>query len=492
MSMLCGRRRWTALSGLVCALLLMVFSGPLRGQSRDRDDEILKRLRQLEERVAKLEQGAKKKVQPAETKQERPDQTEGQAQAEEGQQTVEVQELRRQVGVLAEEIEKMRSGEKELSLSPEGARALGLGPAAAAVYRKSHGVSIAGYGEMLYQNFGAEDQAGTAVHRLSSLDFLRGVLYAGYRFNDRFLFNSELELEHASTGEGDEEKGEASWEFAYIDYLANPHLTIRGGLLLMPMGLTNEFHEPTVFLGTRRSETETHIIPSTWRETGFGVVGSAGIFNYRAYLVNGLDASGFSPEGLREGRQGGSKAKAADLAFVGRLDVTPRPGLMFGGSLYRGNAGQNQFRVQGRNLGIGTTIGEVHSQVQLRGVDFRGLYARADISDAALLNQALGLSGQEGVASTLQGGYLQFGYNLLSQRSESTSLTPYYRFEKLETQSEVALGFQRNPSLDRTFHTLGMEFKPIYNIVIKSDFQWVRNPAKSGVDRFNIALGYSF
>ena len=55
-----------------------------------------------------------------------------------------------------------------------------------------------------------------------------------------------------------------------------------------------EMHEPTVFLGAVRPETETRIIPSTWRENGFGIFGDVGGFAYRTYVVNGLDAGGFS------------------------------------------------------------------------------------------------------------------------------------------------------------------------------------------------------
>src|SRR5690606_5504586 len=117
----------------------------------------------------------------------------------------------------------------------------------------------------------------------------------------------EIEFEHASTGQG----GEVSVEFAYLDYLATPHLGVRAGMVLVPMGFVNELHEPTTFLGTTRPLTESTIIPTTWRENGAGVFGDIGDFSYRAYVINGLDAvgggssraGGFSAAGLRGGRQ---------------------------------------------------------------------------------------------------------------------------------------------------------------------------------------------
>lgn len=463
----------------LCTLLLAIGAVPglasdtLQDSLNKKIEELEVRVRNLEEKQAQAQTQASKGVQAA---------------ADQEPKAVELQELRRQFDVLAAELEKLRSGEPEIEIPEARARTLGLGSSAASIYRKKQGVSIAGYGEMVYENFNDMNESGTAVRRGSQLDFLRAILYAGYRFNDKFIFNSETEFEHATTGKS----GEASVEFAYLDYLANPHLTVRGGLLLIPMGLTNEYHEPNAFLGVRRSETETRIIPSTWRENGVGLLGSAGRFSYRAYLINGLDAGGFSSDGLRGGRQQGSRAKASNMAFVGRLDVAPTPGLFFGGSLFTGNAGQGQFAFGGRELKVGTTLGEIHAQAQLRGLDFRALYARAALDDVAELNRVRNLSGAASIGQIMQGGYVQVGYNLLSQYRESTRLTPYYRFEKLNTQSEVPGGFSMDPSRNRKFFTLGLEFRPILNIVLKTDYQWVRTRGKSGLNQFNIGLGYAF
>jgi hypothetical protein len=398
-------------------------------------------------------------------------------------QNPEVAEIQRKLDVLAAEVEKLRSGEPEVEVAPERAKNLGLSPSAASVYRKQKGVSLAGYGEMLYENFATRNQSGTSVNRGAQMDFLRAVFYAGYRFSDKFVFNSEIELEHAN---------EVWVEFAYVDYMARPEFNLRGGLLLMPMGLTNEFHEPNVFLGAKRSETESRLIPSTWRENGFGILGTAGKLSYRAYLVSGLNAGGFAADGLRGGRQRGSRARTTDPAFVGRTDFTPFAGTFFGASVYTGGSAQNQYQVDGRTLDVQTTIAEVHGQVQLRGLDLRGLYARANLDEVAELNQSRSLTGQLSIAETMQGGYAQIGYNILSQIRENVALTPYYRFEKLNTHDKVAAGFTSDPVRDGTFHTFGIEFRPINNVVVKTDYQWVRNPANVGVNQFNIGLGYSF
>ena len=135
--------------------------------------------------------------------------------AEDAEQPPTIEELERRVNLLADEIERLRSGEaQEVALSDEDLRALGLAPSAAATYRRSQGVSIAGYGEMLYENFASEDERGRPASGGAQLDFLRAIIYAGYRFNDKFLFNSEIEIKHAN---------EISVEFAYVDYLPHFH-----------------------------------------------------------------------------------------------------------------------------------------------------------------------------------------------------------------------------------------------------------------------------
>jgi hypothetical protein len=404
--------------------------------------------------------------------------------AEEAEQ-IDLEELERRIEVLAAELEQLRSGETgRVELGEAEARALGLAPSAAALYRQKRGVSIAGYGEMLYENFASEDESGAATGGGARADFLRAILYAGYRFSDRFLFNSEIEVEHAD---------EIFVEFAYVDFLVNDALALRGGMVLLPMGLVNEFHEPNVFIGAKRPETEQAIIPSTWRENGFGVHGSKGRLAYRAYVVNGLRGSAFGAGGVRGGRQKGSAALADDLAFSARLDVTPTPGVFFGASLYTGGSGQGEVALDGRDLQVGTTIFDLHGQAQIRGFDLRGLYARASIDDAADLNAALELSGSSGVAETMEGFYLQVGYNVLSRvAGTKVSLLPYYRYEKVDTQKTMPAGFVRSRSTKRTLNTLGVEVKPLPSVVLKLDYQLVSNDAGTGRNQLNVNLGYAF
>ncbi len=403
-----------------------------------------------------------------------------------------IEELRRQIDVLTREIENLKSAAPEKA-APSGARgAFGLGPAASKVYGSTRGVSIGGYGEVLYQNFSDERENGGVSGRSDTIDLLRAVFYFGYKFDDRFLFNSEVEYEHATTGEGSEEKGEVSVEFAYLDYLLRPELNVRGGLVLVPLGFINELHEPPVFLGARRPEVERRIIPATWRDLGVGVFGDAGAFAYRAYLVNGLDASGFDAASpIREGRQGGSDARAEDFAVTGRLDFTGLPGLLVGASGYTGGSAQGR-EADGKSFDARVTLLDAHAEWRWRGVQARALAVRGSIGDAADVNRLNGLSGAESVPKRFVGGYVEAGYDVLFRRGGAASLVPFGRWERFDTQDEVPSGFLADRSNDVRLWTVGVQYRPIPQVVVKLDYQDVHNGRRIGVNQWNVALGWLF
>ena len=449
-------------------LVASLVATPLWGQQED----IEERLRDLERRVELLQEMLA------------------------GQDSAQIAEIRRQIDAITREIEELKLGQEVVVEADIGL--YGLGPAASKVYRVQQGVSIGGYGEMLYQNFAASRENGSPAGVKDQLDFLRGVVYVGYKFNDRILFNSEIEFEHASTSQA----GSVSLEFAYLDYFIADPIAARAGLVLVPMGFINEQHEPTTFLGSERPATERYIIPTTWRENGLGVFGQAGGFAYRGYVVNGLDAigggsskaSGFSAEGLRGGRQKGSKAVAEDFAGVARVDYMGVLSLLFGTSVYAGNSGQSNVVPTDSSATIGalTVIWEGHAQYRAHGLDLRGLFALANVDDVVGINAAQGYTGDESVGERLTGWYLQGGYDVLHSVNTPHQLVPYVRYEQINTQDRVPQGFSANPANDRQMITVGAEWKPILNLAVKADYLINKNEADTGVNQFNVNIGYLF
>jgi outer membrane murein-binding lipoprotein Lpp len=375
-------------------------------------------------------------------------------------QSPDVAELRREIDVLSREIEALKQSKVAAPEASMPAQNSGLGVAASKVYRSEPGVSIGGYGEFAYIKGDGD---------FARADVLRAVLYTGYKFSNRALFNSELEVEDASTEAG----GNVNIEFAYLDYLLHPGANVRAGLVLVPMGLVNEQHEPTAYLASTRPLTETLVIPATWSELGGGVFGDSGRWSYRAYLMTGLRGAAFtSEEGLREGRQGGGNAIAEDFAAVGRADFHPFEGTMFGGSLYSGNSGQGARSSTGSRIHGKVTLGEVHADSHFRGVSLRALYARGTAGDTTELAEST-----DAIAHHFNGWYFEGGYDIASMFARGNqSITPFVRYERVNT------------GLRATVFTTGVAWKPMPQSVVKVDWQ----KPQGGTDRYDVSLGYIF
>lgn len=408
------------------------------------------------------------------------------------------QQMEQKIDALTREIENNKLGEAASRGETRYESKHGFAPAAAKVYHIQKGISFGGYGEMVYKDPDNQRDNGTASGSKREVDFLRAILYTGYKFNDKILFNSELEFEHASTTSGGE-RGEVSVELAYLDFLLSKPAGIRTGLLLVPMGFTNELHEPTVFHGALRPSVEQNIIPTTWRENGVGVFGELGGFSYRSYLMAGLQAtmdtgvSGFSASsGLRGGRSKGAKSKAEDLGWVGRVDYTAIPGVLLGGSFYTGQSGQNATTTSGQEIDAPVTLWELHASAEFKGLELRGLYTKGTIGEVSLINSKNGYTGSNSVGERLFGGYAQAAYNVLSHVNTNQYLAPFVRYERYDTQQRVPAGFTKNAANSRTEFTYGLTYKPIPQVVIKGDWQDYDNQAGTGVDQFNLGFGYIF
>lgn len=397
-----------------------------------------------------------------------------------------VKTLERKTDVLSQEVEKLRTN---LTIPDEAKykSAYGLGPAASKVYQVGKGLSIGGYGEGSYQAV-----TGDKGSKKDTVDLKRLVLYAGYKFSDRILFNSEIEFEHGTTGEGSEEKGEVSVEFAALDFFIDPMANVRAGLVLMPMGFINQIHEPPFYFGNNRPMVEQVIIPSTWREMGVGLFGQlTPDLTYTTYLVNGLNAEGFASSGIREARGIGSQAKAEDFGYVARMDYTPAqlPGVTLGGSAYVGNSGQGTD-FGGRKADVFTQLYEGHVQVKYHGLEFRTLGSWGHIGDADILSAAAGQT----IGSENYGWYSEVGYDVLPLLIPDTLqyLAPFFRYEQMDTIASAPTGFADDLSQDRKIYQFGLQYKPIPNVVIKADY---RNfTAKKGdlPDDFNLGFGFIF
>ncbi len=411
------------------------------------------------------------------------------------------------VDALAEEVRRLKL---EVAAPESEYRShAGMGPAASKVYFSPRGLAIGGYGEINYENF--IDQPG----RKDRTDLLRAVLYTGYKFSDRIVFNSELEFEHGHTGK----KGAVEVEFAYLDFILSPYAAIRAGNVLVPIGFLNEMHEPPFFHGVLRPDVERNLIPTTWNENAVGLYGHAGWLRYKAYLMNGLQAfsdqkcvtdtkgtpdkaddvsvcdrgnRGFTAGSwIREGRARGSEAFAETFAGVLNLTAQPWAPLLLGATVYYGYAGQGT-KLDGATIEAPVLLAEGHAGLTWKGLELRALFAVGTLNDEGVVSLKQGQT----VASRVMGGYGEVAYDVLGRflPDWGQSLSPFVRGEFLELHDEVPAGLAANPALSSVTVTAGLSYRPIPNVVAKVDFQHRRSEAMTGakLDQVNVGLGFAF
>ena len=337
----------------------------------------------------------------------------------------------------------------------------GLGAAASKVYYSKSPLSIGGYGEMYYAHTSNSGSANT-----SKVDVYRFVPYIGYKFTDNIILNVELEFEHGGVEAGD--GGEVIVEFMYLDFLLNEHANLRVGHMLMPMGLINERHEPTLFTTVQRPNTSKYLIPSTWHESGVMAFGNiTDGLQYKVAGVTGLDSSNTGDKWIRNGRGGSFENKNPDLGFTARLDYTGTNGLLLGASTY---------------LDSSITMWDVHADYKVGPFRAYGVYTQTTRDDEDATAAGNG-------ATDAQGGFLNIGYDMFSFISGTNQKLPLFvQFESVSPEEDL-VNANGTDSIDTT--TIGINYFPHDQVVLKLDYAMSeRNSVDS--DTISASIGFIF
>ena len=339
--------------------------------------------------------------------------------------------LEEKLEIMQQEIEELKANSKN---SSTGHNSTGHG--------SSGSTTIGGYGEVVYNNYRDGSKKNEA-------DLKRFIVFLGHKFSDRVKLFSELEVEHAKA---DKEGGEVAMEQAYIQYGLNDTMNTRMGLMLMPIGIINETHEPTTFYGVERNEVESRIIPTTWREIGIALQGEAGQgLEYNFGISTTPDASRYkdASKGFRDMRTSGRQVAANDLGLFGALNFRGVPGLLVGASVFSGDTAQDgnsavpKPALAGANAKL--TLWDVHAKYTIGGLDLQALYAKGSLSDTAQINAAAGLTAGSNKAApeSFYGWYAQAAYRVWQQGDKDVA--PFVRYERYNTQDSVAAGYTTDP-----------------------------------------------
>jgi len=360
------------------------------------------------------------------------------------------------------------------------------------------GTTLWGYGQIDYNR-------PTSNPADAKADLTRAVIGFNHVFDESTRVYGELEWEHAVTS--NEDQGESEVEQLYVEHALAPSYGVRLGLMLVPMGLLNEHHEPTQYYGVERNFVETAIIPSTWREGGVAGYGNSDSgWQWDIGLVTGPDLGKWDPTSS-EGRESplGSihqelqLASAHDLSLWGRLNWLGVPGLNVGASVFAGRIGQDTSKQTGGDVNFPAddsrlVLGEVHTRWQTGPFDFTALYSRGTISDTQALNLTF-LGQPTPVPKSFWGGYLQGAWRALEWNV--SALVPFARYEEFNTAAAYAeqpMGLGTPAAPTQRVWTVGANYYLNPNVVFKIDYQGFRydDPALNYGDRIDLGIGYQF
>lgn len=323
--------------------------------------------------------------------------------------------------------------------------------------------AIGGYAEMharYEQVDGVTEEAGFSLKRWN--------IFTATQVSDFVRIAAELEFE-----DGGEE---IIIEYAAIDVGIHPAFSIRGGMLLSPLGKFNLSHDSPRNEAVDRPMVSTGLLGVALSEPGlgaFGLVGLRGLgrLTYEAYAVNGFNEGLIerSPDGTRvfNGRSNFEDNNSSP-ALVGRIAFSPRVGFEVGLSGHHG--AYNVYQLDGEQVDDrrDLTIAVLDVEATVAGFRLEGEVAQVRVELPPTMTGVF--------ASRQQGFYLQatrrFGEGLVTTMPNSY-FTALARVDMVDFDRNVAGDLERRV-------TLGVNFRPTSDTAIKLDY--LRGRSR---DRFN-------
>lgn len=359
-------------------------------------------------------------------------------------------------------------------------------------------LTIGGYAQIDYNQ-----PINSGIYNNGKLDVHRLVLLFGYKFNSRTQFITEIEVEHVK---------EIYVEQAFLDYRINNYMNLRAGLMLIPMGIVNEYHEPPTFNGVERPLLDKYIVPTTWRELGVGLTGNIPNANlrYQAYIVNGFASYNNGPtlrgtDALRKGRQKGAESFMSSPNLATKVEYYGFRGLNLGLSGYVGNTQSTLYNgleknntdavTQADSSVVGISMIGLDARYNMKGVMIRGQLNYANISNTEQYNFISNSDDKiNDLGSALFGYYIEAGYNVFqSAKNIKTHLIPFIRYSEVDTHHKTAAEIEQNDAYKRTIVTTGLGWKVSPGAIFKADMQFIKTKADESANTvFNAGVGIWF
>ncbi len=347
----------------------------------------------------------------------------------------------------------------------------------------------------LYAHVDYNQKLESGIRHAGKMDVHRVVTLFGYQFGRNTQFVSEIEVEHVK---------EIFVEQAFVKHRLTKGISVRAGLMLVPMGFVNEMHEPTFFYSVERPLLDKVIIPTTWREIGVGISGLINDLDlkYQLYLFNnplgydnGAKVGGRS--GFRNARQKGAESVVSTLpGLSGQIEYYGIDNFKLGLSAYHGKTNttlindfpeitsETQEFIDSSTVTM--TMATVHSSLNVSQWTLRGQYTLATYANT----QAYNAFGDTDVPEMMHGLYLVAAYDFL--KDQNVNLEPFFRFSHLNNHLRVNDNLEENNAFSQNIYTMGVNYKPHPGVVFKIDYQFFNKGDNSNFRQVNAGIGVWF
>lgn len=369
----------------------------------------------------------------------------------------------------------------------------GLALAASKIFFSDKRYSISGFGEFNFVPYqeGVNRDVGDLELYYSGL--YRFATFFGYRFSDKFIWNSEFQIELLH-----DRDQEVHYEIvieAFVDYIAADYLKARLGFYPLTIGYVNNNDEPVQFYSVNRAEVERIITPSTWIEFGMMFYGNISpSFSYALGFSQGLNSATYlGPTWIRQGRE--IRIDVPERISVNpQLNYTGIKNLTLSASGYFGDSGQgNSVLTDAGEERVDATIalGTAYAKYDYKNWRFISVGTYGSLSDTDKIFQLT--EREQGIGQVLGSevyGYLfELGHDILPYLRRGSNPKhdehPLYnraemkfslfgRYERLNTHNRIddALRFEDVAVSDLDIWTFGVNFNTRENIVLKANYQY--------------------
>ena len=347
-------------------------------------------------------------------------------------------------------------------------------------------ITIGGYGDFQFRQSSINERAdGGGTPTFQNTRFVLS-LAAVLAEKQNIVFNSEIEYEFGSR--------ELDVEQAYVEWKVRPQFSFRGGIIVPAIGRFNTFHDSYLNLTAIRPLINQFIVPTAYRDAGIGIRGRFKLphkmkFSYEADLVNGMQSVNADGEATPFSRLLGqsSAAEPGAIAFqaenrrkaiVGRIGLSPLPGLEFGVSGYNGNFGPRGEPLQS------VTILFIDGSYHRGALIINGEYGRSnivggiprkspappvvDLNDPATITELAEFAAQRTPGQ--DGFYLEGTYRFASplatkKLDEGAYVAPVVRYEVVRLDRTIP-----NFYLNRSRTTIGLSLAPSSTVILKLNY----------------------